>query len=251
MESLKLFNLVRFGNEIEKFIDGVEDINVIQYNTDDFALPKEVNVVYCDNSKAPISVTWDAFDIEAAKAAGNARYKIHGVAGGQDVYCNLTIMEYNFVKNYSFEDGDTGWTMINSGDPLSSANKIQVTNENPLTGVNAYHWWTTSANGVNFELTQKINGANAGTYKLQVSFLGGNNEGGALASDYQNIYIYVSEDGTELAKKKHKITSWSDGYHDCLLEGIEYHGGELIVGIHVESYIGCWGDIDDVMLNLA
>ena len=247
-ESLKLFNLVRFGNEIEKAIDGVEDVYLIKYDSEQFTLPETVNVIYTDNSKAPISVTWDAFDLEAAKAAGNAKYDIHGVAGGQDVYCHLTIMEYNYIQNYSFEEGLSPWTLnIERG----VANYIKITNENPQTGKSVFHFWDSEGTGVKFTLEQQVN-VGAGTYKLQFSHLaGGNSSSPTLAPAKQNNLLYVKVNGSIASSKAFNMKNWDSGFIDELLTGISIPANaEVVVGILVDiTQAGCWGGIEDVMLN--
>ena len=251
LESLKTFNLVRFGNEIENKIDGVQNVELIKYDNEDFTLPETVPAVYYDNSKQDIPVTWEAFDIATAKAKGNGKYSIKGVAGGYDVSCKLSIMEYNYVNNYSFETGNykNGWKM-STNDELSSSHIIKVTNENPQTGKYASHFWTSDEGGVNFELTQDVSNLPAGKYKLQMSILGGGATSENLTPSSQNVYIYIAINGTIVKQVSHTITKWSDGYKDVLIKGVDYSSGKLTVGIHVEiTEAGCWGDIDDVMLN--
>lgn len=250
LESLKAWNLLRFGNEIEKFVDGVEDVDLLKYDNETFALPETVNAIYCDNSKAQIPVTWEAFDIEAAKARGNNKYVINGVAGGMTVHCNLTIMEYNFVSNYSFENGRYDPWKMNTTDTLSSAHIIKITNENPQTGKYASHFWTSDPTGVNFNIEQEVTGLEAGKYKLQVSMLGGGSGTAAITPAKQDVYIYIKVGGTIVAKQDHKIKDWNTGYEDVLLKGINLNGGTVVVGINVTiTEANCWGDIDDVMFN--
>ena len=250
LESLKVFNLVKFGNEIENKVDGVQDVELLKYDNEDFTLPETVSAVYLDNSTADIPVEWERFDIEAAKKKGNAKYEIKGVAGGFNVLCKLTIMEYNYLENYSFETASyKGWTM-STDDTLSATHIIKVTNENPQTGRYAAHFWTSDADGVKFELTQDVSGLANGKYKLQASFLGGGSGSDALKPTTQNVYIYIAVNGTIIKQVSHTITKYNDGYQDVILKGVEYSGGKLTVGIHVEiKEAGCWGDIDDVMLN--
>ena len=249
-ESLKLFNLVRFGNEIEKQIDGVEDVYMIQYDSDDFTLPAEVNVVYTDNSKAPIAVTWEAFDIEAAKAAGNNKYDIKGTAGGKTVYCHLTIMEYNYIQNYSFEDGLSPWVLnIEKG----VSNYIKITNENPQTGGYVFHFWDSEKTGVIFTVEQEVS-VKEGTYKLQLSHLGGGPDGAArLPASAQNNKLYVKVNGAVQFSQEFNMTEWNDGFQDVLLTGISIpNNATVAVGFEIDIATGgCWGGIDDVMFNRA
>lgn len=254
-ESLKLFNLVRFGNVIEKQIDGVNDVELIHYDSEDFTLPETVDVVYTDNSKAPIPVTWDAFDIEAAKRNGNAKYDIRGVAGGQVVYCHLTILEFNYVSNYSFEDGTDPWkTTVDVGNPSDTGTYvIKPTNENPQTGKFAYHFWCNSTDGIKFTVEQEITINDSGTFKLQASHLGGGADSENLPASGQHNIIFVKIDGVVAYSKAFTLTKWADGYSDVLLSGISYTKGQKIsVGFTIDISIkGAWGDIDDVMFNRA
>ena len=251
LESLKVFNLVRYGNEIENKVDGVEDIEVIHYDTDTFTLPEKVNAIYYNNARLPIPVTWDAFDIEAAKAQGNSRHTIHGVADGFDVYCKLVIMEFNFLKDYSFESGSFGkdWKMETT-DTLTATHEIKVAKENVLTGEYAAHFWTTDAEGVKFDFYQDVDGLDSGFYKLQLSVIGGGSGTNSIPVRAQNVYVYVLDSkGNEIIRQVHNITNWNDGWKDVNIPRFEVNG-KIRVGMHVEiACADCWGDIDDVMLN--
>ncbi len=253
LESLKVWNLMRFGNVTQKYVDGIEDAYVSYYTYEDFKLPETVNVIYNDNSKAAIPVVWEEFDIAAAKAAGNAKYDIKGDAQGQEVYCHLTILEYNFIENFGFETGDYDpWVMTNlSETQLSDTYKVQVTAENPQTGKYAAHFWAQAANVVNFEVEQEITVERAGIYKYQASFLGGTAAEPDLS--LQNIYIYVKINDKMLYTAPGKITYYNDGYSDAKINNIEIKDGDkIVVGFHVEaSQAGSWGDVDDAMFNFV
>ena len=261
-ESLKVFNLVRFGNtNVPKYIDGIENSELVKYTNEDFTLPKEVNVIFNTNEKSPVKVTWekwldtDVTSIEEAKTRGNGKYTIEGHAEGFDtpVYCYLTVMEYNYVENYSFETGKAEpWVRtINSGKADTDSHKILVTNENPQTGSYSYHFWTSDQGGVNFDITQETKTVTPGTYKLQASFMGGYDTG-ALDSAEQNNYIYVKINGViKFTSAKHTMTSYNDGFKDCLLSDITINEGDKVeVGVHIECHQAkCWGAVDDVMFN--
>ena len=249
LESLKVFNLMRYGNEAPKYIDGVEDA-VITYQTDeDFTLPETVNVVYNDNSKEAIPVVWEEFDIPAAKAQGNGRHVIKGVAGGREVQCILTLLEYNYLQNYGFEDGKLDpWKLNNMGEPLSDVHKVQITAENPHSGSNAFHFWSKEANCVKFELEQDVTLEKSGQYKYQLSIMGGTTS--SADPDKQNIYAYVKINDVIVKQQSGKVTKYGE-WADIKISGIEYTlGDKITIGIHVEcSEEGIWGDIDDAMFN--
>ena len=254
LESLKLFNLVRFGNEAPKYIDGIEDAYLTKYTYEDFNLPNTVNVIYNDNSKEAIPVIWESFDIEAAKAQGNGKHTIKGVASNQEVYCYLTIMEFNFVENYSFEDTSIKpWQVINlSQTALSDTYKAQVTSENPQTGSSAFHFWTQDADTVNVNVEQELTLETSGTYKYQISLLGGCDTSESNSTT-QNIYAYVKINGEVLNSQNGYITSYNGGYSDILIENIQYNVGDsIVIGFHIEcSEAGVWGDVDDALFNFV
>ena len=193
-------------------------------------------------------MTWEAFDIEAAKAAGNGKYDIQGTAGGQTVYCHLQIMEYNYIQNYSFEDGMSPWQLnIEKG----VANYIKITNENPQTGKSVMHFWDSENTGVKFTVEQQVE-VGAGTYKMQLSHLGGGpNSAARLSPTNQNNLLYVKVNGEVAFSKKFDMTEWNDGFQDALLTGINIPANAtVVVGFRVDiSSSGCWGGIDDVMFN--
>lgn len=251
LESLKVFNLMRYGNEAPLYIDGIEDANISYYTYEDFTLPETVNVIYNNNSKEAIPVTWEPFDIEAAKAAGNGKYTINGVAGGRDVKCFLTIMEKNFIENYGFETGKAEpWVMTNNGPSLSDKHKVGITAENPQTGKYAYHFWSEAADTINFELEQTVSLETSGEYKLQFSIMGGTQN--EADTTKQDIYIYAKINGEIVKTTEGHVTKYGN-WSDIKMTGIDYQlGQEMIIGIHVHcTEAGIWGDIDDVMLNFV
>ncbi|MCF0107962.1 MAG: glycosyl hydrolase 53 family protein, partial [Bacilli bacterium] len=263
-ESLKVFNLAHFGNtNVPEYIDGIEDAELIKYNTDNFTLPETVNVVLNTNEKKPVKVTWEKWldtevkTVEEAKNLGNGKYTIEGHAEGfsTPVYCYLTIMEYNYIENYSFETGTAApWERtINAGTADTETHKILVTNENPNTGKYSYHFWSNDQGGANFDLTQSIKTTTYGYYKLQGSYLGGDATSEAVDEATQNNYIYVKINGTIAFQQSYAFTKYNDGFKDVKLTGIEIHEGDtVVVGFHVECSVkGVWGAIDDVMLNFV
>ena len=253
LESLKVWNLVRFGNEAPLYADGVDDAYVTHYTDDTFTLPETVNAVYNDNSRQAIPVTWESFDIEAAKAAGNGKYDIKGVAQGNiEVYCHLTIMEFNFVANYSFEDGTEPWVVTNNSSAFDpNSYKALVGNENVQTGSKAFNFWASGANVCNFDVEQELTSIKTnGTYKYQVSLTGGTS--GKADASKQNIYIYVKINDVITYQKEGKVTEWNQ-WHDVLLTDISINASDkIVIGVHIESSeAGIWGSIEDCMFNFV
>ncbi|MBR5059398.1 MAG: glycosyl hydrolase 53 family protein [Clostridia bacterium] len=255
LESLKVFALMRTGNAAETYVDGALDCAETMMTDDrDYALPSQVTVVYSDNSKVAADVVWEPFDLAEARAKGNGKYSIKGVADGFTVFCNLSVMEFNYVSDYSFEDTASAvWKRtVNSG-TLSDTHKIGATSENPLTGAYAYHFWTSDAGGVDFDVSQKLDLKTPGEYKFSFSVLGGGLGSGSVSEDAQNVFGFVSINGEIKYKVPVTVTCYSDGYRSYLLEGIRYdEGQEVEIGIHVGiAEANCWGDVDDVMFNFV
>ena len=245
LESLRVFNLVRYGNEVAPKADALEDVNLICDILKPIKLPETVNAIMTDGSKVPVSVTWNVTEAELnTYAAAAGKYTVTGTAEGGSVHAYLTVIEYNYLKNDSFETGDlTGWTLTELGkaDELYVENKVT----DSLTGNYHMHFWSAAQNSVEFTLEQQVEGLTAGTYKFAISIMGGD-------AGETEVYAYVKLNGETVATAPMSIDgyqNWSTGK----IAGIEYSEGDtIVVGIYVKcqgSGNGAWGKIDDAMLN--
>lgn len=244
LESLKVFGLAAGGNETEVKADAIEDTNLMFDLNGEISLPAQVNAVMSDNSKQAIDVIWQDADFTAMKNGGAAKYEITGAAGGMEAHCYISMVEYNFLRNYSFETGDdTGWTVTAIGKMDELYNETKATDS--LTGVCHYHFWSAAANSVEFTLEQAVADLPAGNYKYSISIMGGD------AGDTE-IYAYVKVNGEITARDTLEITGYNN-WDTALIEGISYNGNdEISVGIYVRcsgSGNGAWGKIDDALLN--
>ena len=241
LESLKVFSLVKEGNELEKRADAIEDTVLIIDLNGDVALPEYVNAIMSDNSKEKIPVQWAGIDIDAMKRGGVAKYTVKGKAGGMDAICYISMVEYNFLENWSFEDGEGAWNAvaIKKFDELHIEDKVS----DSMTGSRHYHFWGASANSVEFTLEQEVDNLPSGKYNYSISIMGG--DGGET-----DIYAYVKINGEIVYKTKTEISVY-DEWHTATVSGIEYSAGDSItVGIYVKcAGANAWGKIDDAMLN--
>lgn len=243
LESLKVFGLLRTGNKVEIKADAIEDVTLIIDLNGDIVLPETVNAIMSDNSKKVIPVEWEAYDEAAMKAGGVAKYTIQGTAGGMTANCYVSMVEYNFLKNWSFEDdtAGTGWT----SNALTSINELCVENKvsDSMTGNNHYHFWGTGT--VEFTLEQSLDDLKAGKYKYTISIMGG--DGGTT-----DIYAYVKINGEIVATAPLQITVYNE-WHTVTISDVEIAEGDVLtVGIYVNcagSGNGAWGKIDDALLN--
>lgn len=245
LESLKVFNLMRYGNDIELKADALEDITMIVDLNGKVELPETVNAVMSDDSKCAIPVEWNITeaDYDRMYSGGAQKYDITGIAGGMTAHCYVSMVEFNFIDDYSFESGKLGkWRVLEHG----KADELYVEDKatDSLTGSWHMHFWSGTSNTVNFDLEQPVD-VPAGKYKYTISIMGGD------CGD-TNIYMYVKSGDEIIATTPMTITSYGS-WDTETIQGIEYDGNAgLTVGVHVEcagAGNGAWGKIDDALLN--
>ena len=241
LESLKVFALVREGNIVENKADAIEDTDLILDLNGEIILPDTVNAIMLDNSKQSIPVEWHNVDIDAMKNGGVAKYTITGTAGGMEAYCYVSMVNYNYLQNWSFEDGEAGWnaTAIGSFDELYVEDKVT----DSMTGTKHYHFWGAGANCVEFTLEQEVTDLKSGKYDYSISIMGG--DGGET-----EIYAYVKINGEIVYTADTTITVYNE-WHTASIKNIEYAEGDTIaVGLYVKcAGPNAWGKIDDATLN--
>ncbi|MBQ4565133.1 MAG: glycosyl hydrolase 53 family protein [Oscillospiraceae bacterium] len=243
LESLKVFSLVREGNVVENRPDAIEDANVVLDLKGEITLPETVNAIMLDNSREAIDVEWQDVDEEAMKSGGVAKYTVYGTAGGMEAVCYVSMVNYNFLQNGSFEEGELGWvaTQITDFDELKVEDKVT----DSLTGNFHYHFWGAAANCVEFTLEQEVKELKSGLYDYAISIMGG--DGGET-----EIYAYVKLNGQIVSTAATRITVYNE-WHTATIEGIDYtEGDSIVVGIYVKcAGPNAWGKIDDASLSSA
>ena len=136
------------GNEIETKADALEDVNMIVDLNGKIELPTTVNAVMTDDSKKPISVEWNITDadIEKMYSGGAQKYDITGKAGGMTAHCYISMVEKNFIKNYSFEEDSNkavvpvGWQVVNNKPSGGAELYVETDKNNSVTGDNHFHF---------------------------------------------------------------------------------------------------------------
>ena len=245
LESLKVFSLVRGGNAVANGADAIEDTNLIVDINGEIVLPETVNAVMKDNSKESIPVVWDTFDAEAMKASGLGKYTVKGTAGGMRATCYISLVEYNFLENWSFEDNTSGAPWV--ADKIGDLDELRIEDAvtNAKTGTKIYHFWGENGKNIEFTLEQEVHDLPGGRYKYTISIMGG--DGGAT-----NIYAYVKINGEIVYTAPLTITVYNE-WHTATIDYIAYTAGDtIVVGIYVKcegAGNGAWGKIDDAMLN--
>ncbi len=242
LESLKIFNLVRYGNDAEPVVDGVSDTHLSFDVGTPVVLPETVDAIMTDGSAQPVPVTWDVTQ-ETLDGMTGGKYQVTGTAQGMKTTAYITVSEINYLQNYSFEDGELGpWVVTDLGkaDELHIEDKVT----DSLTGNFHMHFWSAAQNSVEFTLEQQAADLKAGTYKFNISIMGGD-------AGEMEVYAYVKLNGQTVQTAPMTITSYGS-WDTGLIRGIEYAEGDtLTVGIYVKcqgSGNGAWGKIDDAML---
>ena len=243
LESLKIFALVREGNQVAQAVDALEEVNLICDLGKPIVLPETVNAIMNDGSIQTVAVTWGVTGEELAQMAngGVNKYTVSGGAHGMPVTAYISVVEYNYLQNWSFEEGETGWVAakLKSFDQLNVEDKVA----DSITGTKHYHFWGAAADAVEFTLEQEVTDLPAGKYNYQISIMGG--DGGTT-----DIYAYVKINGETAATAPTQITVY-DAWHTATVEGIQVNAGDTVtVGIYVKcAGPNAWGKIDDAMLN--
>ena len=249
LESLKLFSLVRTGNTVPLKADAIEDTNLICDLNGTIELPTKVNAIMNDASKQEIEVEWHNVDLDAMYSGGVKKYDIVGTAGGMEAHCYVSMVEYNFLENYSFED-DANKTKVPSGWTVNAIKKcdelyVEDKATDSLTGTKHFHFWGANTDSVEFELEQEVKNLPAGNYKYSISIMGGD-------CGTAEIYAYVKING-EIVKKATLGINGYGNWDTSLINDFEYNGTDTItVGIYVKCSgegNGAWGKIDDALLN--
>ncbi len=244
LESLKTWLLVNKGNEVALKADAIEDTTLICDLNGEIILPSEVNAVMNDGSKQKVSVTWEEIDKDAMKNGGPKKYTVKGkTKDGMEATCYISMVEYNFLTNYSFEEGDDGWDFNNISGKTEEL-FVEDKSTDSLTGTKHAHFWSDASNATEFSIEQKVENLSTGKYKFGISIMGGD-----CGEDYIT-YLYAKINGEIVAKKSLSITSYGN-WDSQMSDPFDYTSGdEIVVGIYVKvPGAKNWGKIDDALLN--
>ena len=246
LESLKVFRLMREGNEIPTVPDALEDVTVLCDLNAPLALPETVNAVMTDDSRQAVPVVWDITEEKDREMHENgvAQYTIRGNAGGMEAVCYVSMIEYNYLTDYSFEEESPAWviTDLNHADELY----IEDKKTDSLTGSKHMHFWSAAKNSVEFTLEQTVTDLPEGKFRFSASIMGGD------CGD-TDIYAYVKIDGEIVARSDQMPITGYNNWNMGTTPVFEHAAGsEVTVGIYVRCQgagNGAWGKIDDCLLN--
>ena len=241
LPSLATFRLLRTGQEVEVRPDAIDDPVLTCDLAGEIVLPETVSAVMNDGSRIELPVTWEAVDTAAMKASGPAEYTVQGVAEGMPATLLIRMVNFNYLINGDFEGEDTGeWVTDNFGG--TEQLYIEEKKSDSLDGTKHYHFYSAAKDQVGFRLEQTVNNLPAGTYRFDVSIMGGD------AGDYES-YAYIKKDGEVSAECGLQITAWN-AWHEGACETEVEEGGSLTVGVYVRcGGAGAWGKIDAATLT--
>ena len=246
LESLKVFRLMREGNEIPAVPDALEEPEILCDLNRPLELPETVNAVMTDDSRQAVPVIWNLTEEQDQRmhSSGAARYEVTGEAAGMKAKCYVSMIEYNYLQDYSFEEESSAWifTDLRKADELY----IEEKKTDSLTGSRHAHFWSAERDSVEFTLEQTVTDLPEGKYRFSVSVMGGD-------CGETELYAYVKENGQEIARSEPiPITGYNDWHTGVIPEFGHPAGTTVTVGLYVRCAgegNGAWGKIDDALLN--
>ena len=246
LESLKVFRLMREGSEITPVPDALEEPEIVCDLNMPLVLPETVNAIMTDDSRQAVPVTWNLTEEmdQRMHSSGADRYEITGNAGGMEARCYVSMIEYNYMQDYSFEENSSAWVFTD----LKNADELYIEDKktDSLTGSRHGHFWSAAKDSVEFTLEQTVADLPEGKFKFSISVMGGD-------CGETDLYAYVKIDGKETARSEQiPITGYNDWHTGVIPEFFHPDGTEVTVGLYVRCAgegNGAWGKIDDALLN--
>ncbi|MGN0586258.1 MAG: glycosyl hydrolase 53 family protein [Oscillospiraceae bacterium] len=239
LESLKTFGYVYTGAVTDIKIDAISDCMTIIRLGDDIILPETADAIYNNGERKQVKVEWESYDENLMQSCGANDYIVNGTADGMPVKCTVSMVEPNYIENYSFENKDYSmWNIINVNDVTTELN-FREKSTDAKTGNIAFHFY--SENKVDFKLEQTVVNLKPGAYNFSLSL-----QGGDCAND--TMYIYAIADGMEYTQET-GVVGWAN-WQSPSIKNITTESGEITVGIAISCDAKGWGTIDDVLLIL-
>lgn len=239
LESLKTFSYVRTGTDVAPQVDSVEPVYVTAKLNNEIILPETVPAIYNNGEEAQVSVVWDEnADLAAISASEVGTYTVSGTAEGTEVLCYISMVDENYVVNYSFEEEDTSmWKITESAVTVD----YQEKKTDAFSGDTSLHFW--NADTVEFTVEQEITGLRECDYNFSIQA-----QGGDMNEDAQ-LSIYVISDGQRY-EQSFMVDGWVV-WQNPVIENIPCISGSMTIGVSVKANGGAWGTLDDFLLNPA
>lgn len=235
LESVKVFDLVRYGSTAEDYVEEIKEASASVVEGEDLVMPEKVTAAYASGKEEEVDVTWDAEMISFCLEQGPGEFTINGkVTIGEadyDAVCKLTVNPKNLLTNGSFEDGETGWNITRT-----NANDKVTDKDDKHEGTHTFHFYNGSAQSFTVQQTVTLD---KGVYDFTGYFQG-------LADVTGNIFVKIGDDETT---EGYTLADWAN-WQNPKIENIVVPADEteVTVGFTCEYAGGAWGTCDDFYL---
>ncbi len=237
LDSINVFNYVRYGSTAVNEISEVAPANAIFEEGEDIVLPATVDVKYVDGTTDTIEAKWSEIEIEKAKKSGVGSYVINGTSTYNDeevdVKCNLEITNKNLLTNPGFEDGSEGYTLDGIAKLATAGDSSKPTIH---TGSKTVHWYNTEAGTCT--VTQKAT-LKPGTYWFGGYVQGENGDSGKFT---------VSDENGVIASADFALTGWANWQNPETDKFTINEETEVSFVVEIDYLAEGWGDLDDLYL---
>ncbi len=247
LQSLKIFDTMKNGEEIEETITSVqlEFSGSIESNTTNRSslLPESTTVV-TNLGSYTCYITWNSDDLSALEnASAGSTVVVHGTItfNGQtyDVSATYTIISHNYIQNSSFESGSTNqqavsdyWTFTGTGGRVRNDGNARTGNFyfNP--------WYQTE---YTCGVSQVVSDLPMGTYTLEYYYRSDNGQD-------LDLTLYAEANGTRLAEQ---VSNGGDDAYTWLYSSLTFAisaTSDVTIGLSVHGINSAWGHVDDFAL---
>lgn len=255
MESILTFKYAKTGAKTTVRVDMVNDPQgIVVHKGDTIPWPETVEVVYNDNSKKQMAVTWDAAQKKEAEKLGVHTVKGIVTVDGKNYTASVEVemLPKNYLKNGGFEEGNTAWVINNikvcpddhdHGTDTNHKHGARITDEanevgNGHSGTWHLHFWDDY--DFEYEVSQTL------TVDPGVYLFSGYVQGGDAGAD--SVFELFANTTVE----EEAVNTMVDGYRDFKNPTIQRIAvgtdGKLTVGVYVKAVAGAWGGWDDFVL---
>lgn len=241
LESLKVFNYVSTGTYISQKAITSATVDAIELTEGDSIADNlgQAKVGFNDGTTQKADVVWSSTDIAKAQAGGAGEYVIRGTVSvtvdetvlSKDVTCQVTILPYNYMPNYSLEES-SAWICNGSVGVKADGNS--------RTGSNALKFY--SENEFDYDASITVDNLKSGVYKF-----GGYLQGGDVGDNATFTYCIQVGNGEPITVTADALIGWKN-WRDTSISKVTIPQDNTQVTITVKGTdiaAGGWGSWDD------
>ncbi len=193
-------------------------------------LPETARVLYQDGSIREVEVEWD---LTSMKTITETHVAFKGTVLDFQVSLGADLIEKNSLNNLDFEDGPTGWVLVDE----KRAGQIRNDSSSyPHSGKWSFQYWNADAFSMN--LYQQAAVTETGQYNLQVWSQG-------VGDTELLLTLYIADqNGTVIASTPFQNQGWDNWQHPIVSAQLE-EGDIVRIGVLVEAGSDDWGTLDE------